>query len=269
MPAYKEMWWFSAQANVPAKHAEAPARDPMAIPDISKLISTMLPYPVGGLAESTYLDPYDTPDKATRKGRMFLSGDQHRPDLIERHGVDEARRKAAALVAAQIVATCDSITSAIPCRFNQPGCLTSLAGYDTHPGRELLSEHIAIFLQYRDVFTTLLLLSIDVIGRRTRPFVAQRETGSYCQYQTWSMSTDKSLRELVKELPLLMVYDQVLLRPCSVGAPSTLQERERTQLTASRGGPTSSKITAPMLHALSQRHGDYASASETSRMQLQ
>jgi hypothetical protein len=72
------------------------------------------------------------------------------------------------------------------------------------------AQHWAVFLEFEDGFTTILPLSLDILGRRSRPWSAA----------TWTFRCgSQPLQEVFVDFPMLVVCDAHLLHSVPFSRP--------------------------------------------------
>jgi hypothetical protein len=110
---------------------------------------------------------------------------------------------------------------AVPITFNLPGSMNSQSDYKKEE-LKYVPVHHGIYLQFKDTTTTILPVSMDLLGYRKRPFVSRPWTSQTLAVRDtlspWYMAWDKdtgagTLLDIFQGFPLLVVNDAKLILP--------------------------------------------------------
>ncbi|KAH5708676.1 hypothetical protein HBI18_236910 [Parastagonospora nodorum] len=122
---------------------------------------------------------------------------------------EAAKEAGAAIVARELLRSHADLRSVIPIRFNQPKCHTSDQDF-VAMWKSTAPQHFALYIAFKDGFTTLLPLAIDIVGGRAMP-LAKSSTGTD-DFWSWSDSeVGAPLQRLFHGLPMLRIVDSTML----------------------------------------------------------
>jgi hypothetical protein len=121
-----------------------------------------------------------------------------------------------------------------------PGSKNSQSDYDEEK-LEYAPVHYGVYLQFNDGTTTILPVSIDLLGYRKRPFVSRPWNSQIMGtpdkvLSPWYMSWDKdigagSLLNVFKDFPLLVVNDAKLVLPPAYGSTEYVKGHSQARQT--------------------------------------
>ncbi|KAI4707582.1 hypothetical protein J4E89_007687 [Alternaria sp. Ai002NY15] len=202
-------------------------RPPFPIFNFSRLLFNLLSHPAGGIR----CVPYDNGPQPNMRieNRKFET-----PALQE---LELARQRGVALVARQLMRSHQAVripplcslflllityqvVSAVPIRFNLTG--EDVLG-PANPDHWHTMQNFAIVMKFNDGFSTILPVSVDIVGGRSVPwqkhggktsFPDDNKPSRLLHSTPWSAyETAKPLRNFFNGFPMLQVADAILLQP--------------------------------------------------------